>query len=58
MDDFIKGLLIFQANGEEDIAAEHDVIYAGGPASIMDTDNLEDLGWHYDEHLETFYYYV
>lgn len=59
MDDFIKGLLIFQANGEEDLmGADHDLIYCGGLKSVKDIEELEALGWSYDDLLESFHYYV
>lgn len=45
------------------IAAEHDIIYAGGDnedVSISDEDmiRLEKLRWHYDKSLPSWYTYV
>ena len=46
-----------------DIAAEHDIIYAGGDnddVSISDEDmkRLEEFRWHYDKSLPSWYTYV
>lgn len=58
MDNFIKGLLIFQANGETEMGAIHDMFYAGGSESYKDYPELTKLGWIWDDILESFHYYV
>jgi hypothetical protein len=43
------------------ISAEHDIVYAGPePSKVSDEDKsrLEQLNWHIDEHLDSFYHHV
>ncbi len=43
------------------VAAEHDIIYAGPPLSMVSEAHkarLEVLGWHEDGDLDCFYHYV
>lgn len=44
-----------------DLAAEHDVIYAGprpSAVSVEDTERLEQLGWVVSDEFDTFRHYV
>ena len=60
----VEGLqILLKYFPDGDIAAEHDVIYAGGDnddVSISDEDmkRLEELRWHYDESLPSWFHYV
>ena len=61
----IKGLEIFAKHGlgdEHDICAEHDIIYAGANANGQLTrdeyDQLEALGWHWDESVDSWACFV
>ena len=62
----IEGLQILQRNEhvEDSInfQAEHDIIYAGPPTnkgfSDEDLAKLEELGWHWDGDLPSWYKYV
>ncbi len=57
----IEGLKILQKyEGDDDLCAvraEHDVIYAGGPAgnafTAEDLVELEELGWHWDADVDS-----
>lgn len=57
----IEGLKIFTKYGG-DISAEHDIIYAGcminNEISQEDQDQLTELGWKFNDGLETWYYFV
>lgn len=51
----------YEPDAAYEVAAEHDVIYAGRASdrySIDDKQRLEELGWHYDESLECYYYFT
>jgi hypothetical protein len=63
--DVIEGLQIlmkYAHKGEQEIAAEHDIIYGpGGPPEMINADDLkklEELRWHYDATLPSWYKYV
>lgn len=46
-------------SGHAEVSAEHDIIYAGSnDINPNDIERLESLGWHYDDHLESFYHYT
>jgi len=58
-----EAFLIFQKYDPHfaHVAAEHDIIYAGGNTKEFDPEDvfrLETLGWHLDKSLNTFYHYV
>lgn len=45
------------------VAAEHDIIYAGEGKEFVsmtdeDIEQLDKLGWHYDESLPSWFHYV
>lgn len=52
-DKIVDGLRILIAGSSRvDVSAEHDVIYAGGPTTTVNTEDrleLERLGWYWDE---------
>ena len=53
----IEGLTILEKyGGDDDCAAEHDIIYAGStPADKMskeDAKRLDELGWHWDDEFD------
>lgn len=52
----IEGLVIIGKYEKGDVAADHDVIWAGsGPETKVlkeDRDKLRDLGWFYDKKFE------
>jgi hypothetical protein len=53
LNQLIQGLTILHAYSDADIAAEHDVIYAGPNADVVseaDAIELEKLGWHKSKH--------
>lgn len=60
----IIGLQLFHSKGSEDLVTAVDIMYAGGPECAPDTLNhieaaiLEELGWHWDETLETWYHLI
>lgn len=62
-----RGFAILAKYGDDlDVAAEHDVIYAGqgdfaesiAAMSEADVRELAASGWHIDEDLETWYHFV
>jgi hypothetical protein len=55
-----RGLEILGRHGGDDVYAEHDVIYAGGPSDIGadDAATLEALGWHWDDHVNSWARFV
>jgi hypothetical protein len=61
LDTVLAGLQIFHKYTSNDIAAEHDVIYAGAcPPESMPSDDLKilkDSFWYWDEELECWYYF-
>lgn len=51
----------YEPDARFEVAAEHDVIYAGRePEKYSDADKarLEELHWRYDDSLECYYHYV
>lgn len=61
LQNIIAGLQIFDKyNG--DVSAEHDVIYAGcmtnNEISQEDQDKLSELGWKFNDGLESWYHFV
>lgn len=43
------------------VSADHEILYAGTDAESMskeDVERLEELGWNYDEHYDSFYIYT
>lgn len=57
MSEIKEGLEILLKYGEDGVAAEHEVLYAGGtpPESIDHEDRvrLEELGWRWDAGLDS-----
>lgn len=58
----IKGLQILAKYPDNDIAAEHDIIYAGPvrseTISTKDAKELEELGWHIDSETDSWSKFV
>lgn len=55
VDCIIEGLAIFKKYGKVDVAAEHDVFYAGPDCATTaiseeDAKRLDDLGWRIDDY--------
>lgn len=54
--------ILLKYDPEGDCAAEHDVLYAGGgdpkEMSPEDLAKLDELGWHWDEDLDSWAHYV
>ena len=61
IDNFIKGMEILNKYKGSDLSAEHDVVYAGPDAAdikVADAVELVNLGWHLDEDLNVYAFYV
>lgn len=59
-DEVVAGLLILKKYGQE-ICAAHDIIYAGGSASGVSTEDasaLDALGWHIEEDCDSYARFV
>lgn len=58
----LKILLEYEPTDDGEIAAEHDIIYAGSqsPLAMADTTEklLNKLGWYWEDEMETWYYFT
>ena len=57
----IEAFTIFRRYEDGDIAAEHDIIYAGpAPNDVSEDDKLKlaELGWHVEEEFDCFFYFT
>jgi hypothetical protein len=61
LDTVLAGLRVFNKYADKDIAAEHDIIYAGSCSpETMPSDDLkilEDSGWNWDKELDSWYHF-
>lgn len=56
-DEILEGLKILRKYGELEIAAQHDVLYAGTTEPLgmskQDVDAIESCGWHFDDEFDS-----